>query len=286
MLMGACGTWAAITVAWVCSNDGVRVTLSMGWGVRVYGVMLVWLVLATAQAQELPIFDAHIHYNRPDWQVFTPQQILALLDQAGVQRALVSSTPDDGTLQLYAAAPQRIVPFLRPYRTPEDMGSWPNDPAVQAYVEERLQRGIYKGIGEFHLSATQAEAPTVHRFAVLAAQQQLFFHAHVDDDTVEKLLRLYPQVRILWAHAGMSAPAATVGRLLEQSAHLWVELSLRSDVAPDGRLDPAWQTVFLQHPDRFLVGTDTWTTSRWHDLVPGMQRVRSWLAQLPRDIAE
>jgi len=248
-------------------------------------VILSWL-LATAQAQGLPIFDAHIHYSRPDWQVFTPERVLAILDQAGVQRALVSSTPDDGTLQLYAAAPQRIVPFLRPYRTREDMGSWPGDPAVQTYVEERLKRGIYKGIGEFHLSAAQADAPTVRRFAELAVQQQLFFHAHVDDVTIAKLLHLYPQVRFLWAHAGMSAPATTVGRLLEQFANLWVELSMRFDVASGGQLDAAWRTVFLKHPDRFMVGTDTWTTSRWNDLVPGMQSVRSWLGQLPRDVAE
>jgi len=260
--------------------------MRIGWRCIVYGLLLSGLLGVTAPAQELPIFDAHIHYNRSDWDVLPPGQVLAVLDQAGVQRALVSSTPDDGTLQLYAAAPQRIVPFLRPYRTQEDMGSWPTDPAVQAYVEERLKRGIYKGIGEFHLSATQAEAPTVRRCAELAAQQRLFFHAHVDDVTVAKLLRLYPQVRILWAHAGMSAPATTVGRLLEQSANLWVELSMRFDVASGGRLDPAWQTVFLKYPDRFMVGTDTWITSRWDDLVPGMQSVRGWLNQLPRDVAE
>jgi len=260
--------------------------MSTGWRLSVCGVLLGWLVLTTAQAQELPIFDAHIHYSRPDWQVFPPEQILAILDRAGVQRALVSSTPDDGTLRLYAVAPQRIIPFLRPYRTQEDIASWPSDPAVQTYVEERLQRGIYKGIGEFHLSATQADAPTVRRCAELAAQQQLFFHAHVDDVTVAKLLRLYPQVRILWAHAGMSAPAATVGRFLEQSANLWVELSMRFDVASGGRLDPAWQTVFLKYPDRFMVGTDTWITARWDDLVAGMQSVRGWLDQLPRDVAE
>ena len=116
-------------------------------------MILGWLGLATTQAQELPIFDTHIHYSRPDWHVLDPARVLAILDQAGVQRALVSSTPDDGTVQLYAAAPQRIVPFLRPCRTREDMGSWHSDPAVQTYVEERLKRGIYKGIGEFHLSA-------------------------------------------------------------------------------------------------------------------------------------
>jgi hypothetical protein len=259
--------------------------MSTGWRLIGYGVILGWLVLTTAQAQELPIFDTHIHYSRPDWQVLTPARVLALLDQAGVQWALVSSTPDDGTVQLYAAAPQRIVPFLRPYRTREDMASWHSDPAVQAYVEERLQRGIYKGIGEFHLSAAQADAPTVRRCAELAAQQQLFFHAHVDDATIEKFLHLYPQVRLLWAHAGMSTPAATVGRLLEQSTSLWVELSMRFDVASAGRLDPAWRRVFLEHPDRFMVGTDTWTTSRWDDLVSGMQSVRGWLAQLPPEVA-
>jgi len=61
---------------------------------------------------------------------------------------------------------------------------------------------------------------------------------------------------------------------------------LRFDVASGGWLDPAWQTVFLKYPDRFMVSTDTWTTSRWDDLVPGMQSVRSWLGQLPHDIAE
>jgi predicted TIM-barrel fold metal-dependent hydrolase len=237
------------------------------------------------EAQELPIVDAHIHYSQPDWSVMTPAQALAILDRAGVQRALVSSTPDDGTLKLYEAAPQRIVPFLRPYRKREDMASWHSDPAVQAYLEERLTRGIYKGIGEFHLAAAHVEAPVVKRCAELAAQQQLFLHAHVDDVTVEKLLRLYPQVRILWAHAGMSAAATTVGQLLERFPHLWVELSLRADVAPDGTLDPAWRAVFLQHPDRFMVGTDTWITSRWEDLVAVAQRTRGWLSQLPAEVA-
>ena len=61
---------------------------------------------------------------------------------------------------------------------------------------------------------------------------------------------------------------------------------MRFDIASDGRLDPAWRTVFVKYPDRFMVGTDTWITSRWNDLVPGMQSVRRWLEQLPRDVAE
>jgi hypothetical protein len=246
----------------------------------------VWSGISSGAAQELPIFDAHIHYSQPDWGVLSAEQALATLEQAGVRRALVSSTPDDGTLKLYEQAPQRIIPFLRPYRTRQDIGTWHSDPAIQGYVEERLARGIYWGIGEFHLEAAHADAPVVKRCAALAAQRQLFLHAHADEVTVEKLLRLYPQVKILWAHAGMSASAGTVGRLLDQYPDLWVELALRADVAPGGTLDPAWRAVFLRHPERFMVGTDTWTTSRWQGVAGGMQFIRGWLGQLPREVAE
>ena len=248
---------------------------------------LCWIGLSPSYAQDLPVFDAHIHYSQPDWAVLTPDQVLAILDRAGVRRALVSSTPDDGTLRLYDKAPQRIVPFLRPYRSREDMLTWHSDPAVQTYVEERLTRGIYKGIGEFHLlTADQADAPVVKRCAELAAQRQIFLHAHVDDATVEKLLQLYPQVKILWAHAGMSASATTVSSLLDRFPSLWVELAMRMDVAPGGMLDSEWRAVFLRHPERFMVGTDTWVTSRWETLVEGMQAIRRWLGQLPREVAE
>jgi hypothetical protein len=102
---------------------------------------------------------------------------------------------------------------------------------------------------------------------------------------MERLLHQYPQVRFLWAHAGMSASAATVQRLLGQSPRLWVELALRLDVAASGTLAPDWQALFLQYPDRFLVGTDTWVTHRWESVAEGMQRTRHWLAQLPREVA-
>jgi len=238
---------------------------------------------ATAQ---LPIFDAHVHYSRPDWNVYSADRALALLSAAGVRRAIVSSTPDDGTLKLYERAPKTIVPFLRPYRTRDDMGNWHNDPGVRSYVEERLKRGIYRGIGEFHLSESGVGGSTLKRFAELAADRDLFLQAHVDDVTIEKLLTLYPKTRFLWAHAGMSASASTVGGLLERFPKLWVELALRTDVAPGGTLDPKWRAVFVKYPDRFMVGTDTWVTSRWEAMQGYHRDVQTWLGQLPRDVAE
>ena len=248
--------------------------------------LLLALSAPVQSAAQLPIFDAHVHYSRPDWDVYAPDRALAILTAAGVRRAIVSSTPDDGTLKLYEKAPQMIVPFLRPYRTRDDMGSWHSDPAVETYVEERLKRGIYRGIGEFHLSASGAGAPTVKRFAELAADRDLFLQAHVDEVTIEKLLTLYPKTRLLWAHAGMSSSAATVGGLLARFPKLWVELALRTDVAPGGKLDPEWRAVFVKYPYRFMVGTDTWITSRWEAMRGYHQDEQIWLGQLPRDVAE
>ena len=61
----------------------------------------------SAPAADAPLADAHIHYSAPDWNVYTPDQVVAILDKAGITRALVSSTPDDGTLKLYDRDPKQ-----------------------------------------------------------------------------------------------------------------------------------------------------------------------------------
>ena len=59
----------------------------------------------------LPIFDTHVHYKEPAWEVYPPDAIIALLKNSGVLKALVSSTPDEGTRMLYNQDPERIVPY-------------------------------------------------------------------------------------------------------------------------------------------------------------------------------
>src|SRR5262249_54689215 len=51
-------------------------------------------------------------------------------------------------------------------------------------------------------------------------------------------------------------------------------------------LDPDWRAVFVKYPDRFMVGTDTWVTSRWEVMRDYHHDVQAWLGQLPRDVAE
>ena len=244
------------------------------------------LIPAPAAAQVYPLFDSHIHFSRPDWDSYTPERALSILAKAGVRRALVSSTPDEGTLKLYEKSPAGIVPSLRPYRTRDDMSTWPRDPAVGAYVEERLKKGIYRAIGEMHFGVSDVPAPVVKQFAELAKTGNLFLWCHIDDATVEALLKTYPGVKVLWAHAGMSAPARRVAELVDRYPMLWVELALRTDVASGGTLDPEWRALFVKHPDRFLIGTDTWVTSRWESVGAASDAVQVWLRQLPREVAE
>ena len=247
---------------------------------------LVGLLATSSRAQDLPVFDAHIHYSQPDWSSYSPDAILALFDKTGVRWAIVSSTPDDGTLRLYEKAPGRIAPVLRPYRTRADMGTWTTDASIVPYVQERLKRGVYKGLGEFHLSAAQAGDPVVKELAALGAQHGLFLYAHTDAAGIGELLRLYPGVRWLWAHAGLGEPFEVVARVADRHPALMIELSLKSEVAAGGRLDPRWQDLFRRRPDRFMVGTDTWVTSQWDRFAEIQTGARAWLGQLPRDVAE
>ena len=259
-----------------------RMRLLMG---LVAALLVTPMVLAPVAAQDRPIFDAHIHYSQGDWATIPPERALAILKEAGIRKALVSSTPDDGTMKLYEKAPDVVVPMLRPYRTREDMSTWPRDPAVQAYVEDRLKRGVHKGIGEFHISASDADGPVVRRFAELSAERGLVLQAHVDEACIDRLASLYPKARFLWAHAGF-AGAEAVDRIMDRFPNVWAELALNGSVTSNGKLDPAWARLLTRRPDRFLVGTDTWTTSRWESVVPGMRDYRAWLSELPADVAD
>src|SRR3990170_1747444 len=107
-------------------------------GLFAAGVLLLLWASAPEAQPALPIFDTHIHYSAPDWGEYPEERILGILARAGVARALVSSTPDDGTLRLHRKDPARIVPILRPYRTREDMSGWWKDPSIVAYLESRL----------------------------------------------------------------------------------------------------------------------------------------------------
>ena len=247
--------------------------------------LLLWT--GSPAAADAPLFDGHIHYSAPDWNVYTPERVFAILDQAGIRRALVSSTPDDGTLKLYERDPKRVIPILRPYRTRDDMGTWWRDPSILPYLEQRLAKGVHKGIGEFHIHGKDIRTPVLKRITEIAVQRDLYLHAHSDDAAVIELFAIEPRSKIIWAHAGMSSGAQAVGALMDKHASLWADLSYRyGDLAPGGTLDPAWRALLIRHADRFMLGSDTWTTSRWEQVTGMATEARRFLGQLPPDVAE
>ena len=255
---------------------------------RFQGLLAAAPLLGAARggaAAELPLFDAHIHYSHDAWALVPPKQAVALLRQAGLRGALVSSSDDQGTQMLLAEAPDLIVPELRPYRSRGEIGSWMKDDSVVRYLEERLDRFKYVGIGEFHLYGADADLAVPRRMVALARQHQLLLHAHSDVDCIERLLRQWPEARMLWAHSGFDRPEA-VREVLRRHPRLWCDLAFRGDHATGGKVDPAWREAFTEFPDRFMVGTDTFTPERWHYIGEHARYSRGWLADLPAPLAE
>ena len=236
-------------------------------------------------SQALPIFDAHLHYSHDAWESVPVPQAIEILRKAGLKRALISSSGDEGQQRLYEAAPDLVIPELRPYRRRGDISTWVRDDSVIKYLEDRLARYRYASIGEFHLYGADADLPVPRAMVQLARKYRLLLHAHSDADAVERLFRQWPQARILWAHAGFERPER-VAEMLRKHRNLWCDLAFRTDQASGGKVDAGWRAAFVEFPDRFMVGTDSFTPERWHYIGEHADWSRAWLADLPRDLAE
>jgi hypothetical protein len=227
-------------------------------------------------------------------------EVLKRLAEAGVVSAIATSRPNDGTRALVeaeivardaparAAGPSvpRFVPFIRPYRTHADRSTWFADPSILELIRTELRRPIpWRGIGEFHVFGRDADTPWVRKIVSLAAERGLWLHAHCDDAALELLLAHDRRVKIVWAHSGMTTPPAKVAEYLARHPNLIGELSYRYDVAAGGKLAPEWRAVFLRFPERFVVGSDTWVNERWSRYGEIIAFYRSWLAELPADVA-
>ena len=247
--------------------------------------LLALLVPADAWAEDLPLVDAHIHYSHDAWDIVPPDEAVGILRAAGLKRAFVSSSSDEGTQKLHAVAPDLIVPVLRPYRRRGETSTWMRDETVVVHVEARLAEHRYAGIGEFHVYGADADLPVVRRLVQLARTKGLFLHVHSDAEAVRRIFAQDPEARVLWAHAGFDTPENIRG-LLASYTSLWCDLSFRGEPAAGGQLNPVWRRLFLDFPDRFLVGTDTYTPGRWSEVAAHADWARGWLASLPAEVAQ
>lgn len=252
----------------------------------VTSVLAFGLSFATAGAQEnIPIIDAHIHYSHDAWSGLPPADAIKVLRNAGLKKAFVSSSSDAGTQMLYDLAPDLIVPVLRPYRQRGETGSWLRDASVMTMVEDLLAKNTYAGIGEFHAFGADADLPVVRRMVELAAEYKIFLHAHADAEAIDRIFAQNPDARVLWAHSGFVDPE-DVAAQLRKYANLRADLAFRDVQGASAKVSPAWRKVFLEFPDRFVLGTDTYTPGRWSFVNENAAIARQWLSDLPKDVGQ
>ena len=250
-------------------------------------LILACLLATAARAEDIPIFDAHLHYNAEAQEPYPLPHVLELFRRNNVRGILANSRPNDGSWRLYDARSESlwVVPFMRPYRTRADIPTWFSDPEVLALIESELQRARYFGIGEFHLHGQDTRHPGVKRVIDLAVARDIWVHAHTDVAGVEALYEHNPRAKVIWAHTGFSAQADEVRRLLRTYPTLIGEFSYRSGIVEDGKLTDAWRALLTEHADRFLLGSDTWINMRWEMYSELIAAYRVWLAQLPPEVA-
>jgi len=241
-----------------------------------------------AGSADLPIFDAHMHYKQEAWAPYPVATVVELMDRSGVAMALVSSTPDEGTIMLWEYAPRRIVPELRPYHSGAGSGNWTKSDDMLEYLRKRLESYDHEGMGEFHVHRIDpADRPLLKAVAAMARARGIPVHIHSGAGPVRLFYELEPELTVIWAHAGMSEPPEVVGEMLDTYQTLYADTSYRErEILGDGGLDPLWRGVILRHPDRLMVGTDTWINAQWDDYEELIALNRRWLAKLPRDVAE
>lgn len=243
---------------------------------------------AASAQQPIEIFDAHLHYNWEPKPYYQLDEVLALFKKHRVTGILATSRPNTGTHALMDAKADglQVVPFIRPYRIRADIQTWFNDPATLDLLREEFKRGYYRGVGEFHLSGKSADTAIVKQTVDFAVANNLYLHAHANDEAVQILMRHNPAARIIWAHTGFGLSSERVAALLGKYPKLWGELSYRSGIVDSsGKLTPDWRALFEKYPDRFVLGSDTWISERWAGYGEIMATYRAWLAQLPPKLA-
>jgi hypothetical protein len=236
------------------------------------------------------LFDAHLHYNADARRQMSPEKTLSRLEAAGIGAVIATSTPNEGSTDLGRAAEGRsvaVIAFLRPYHSDADRGTWFNDAAIAALIDRELASSErYRGIGEFHVhGASDASGAVMKHIVEKAVERDLWLHAHCDDAALEAIFSHDPRVKVIWAHTGFTTPPAKIAAYLAAHPTLMAELSYRDDVASGSKVTPAWRELLLRHPERFLLGSDTWNDERWAGYERRIEAYRAWLADLPAEVA-
>ena len=246
---------------------------------------LLSLVMFQSSAVAVPLFDTHLHYSKADAEIYSPADVIKLLDKNEIAFAAVTGTPSSHVIDLHRYAPGRIIPLLSIYKKQKDKSRWYHDESIPALVEKELKRGIWQGIGEIHIFTRNRNSPVFKKIIEIATTHDLPLLIHADPAVIDMVFTISPKLKVIWAHAGKYPYPELVSDYLERYDSLSVDLSMRDErIAPSGELSDEWYELFVNHPDRFILGVDTYSSSRWEDFDSAVLTIRRWLSQLPEDV--
>ena len=242
---------------------------------------------ARAAGAPMPIFDAHIHFSHDAAERLSAGEAVAILERAGLKRALVSSSGDAGTRALHAAAPNLALPSLRPYRRrgrARHLG--------RRSIGDRLPRrpcgslpvGRGRRIPPLRRADRQGRA-AAHGRARAAAQpspaRQFGRRARSTRSSPSGRKREFYGPHAGFVRSGHRRRDARKAREPVDRPRVPQRARLRRP----GRRRLA-EPSSPPSPDRVMVGTDTFTPERWHHVVEHADWTREWLTDLPPDLAE
>jgi predicted TIM-barrel fold metal-dependent hydrolase len=255
---------------------------------RLVTIMSLCLALAGAvqATEDMHLIDVHVHYNADYMNRYPPARIIAMLGENNIDRAVVTSYPPEQVMSLYMSDPDRFIPMLGVYQTREDKHTWMHDDRLPAKIKQMLSQGQWRGVGELHVFADQRRSEVLLKIVAIAAGHDLPLLLHCDPAVIDSVFEHSPDVRVIWAHAGAYPFPQLLRDYLARYPRLYIDLSVRDErIAPDGELDPEWESLLWEYPERFMVGVDTYSVERWQRYGVVATRIRNWLSQLPQDIA-
>ena len=253
--------------------------------------------------------DSHIHYNwdhRPETSV---EEVVKILKRHEVGLTIVAGTPSTLALELREKGGDWIIPFFSPYIHELGKRDWYLDEKVVKMAKEGLENGQYYGIGEVHFMSGFKPRTDNHIFlqlVELARKYDVPMLIHIDSGNEKTFLKLcsdYPDVSLIFAHAGGNLRAAHIEIILEQCDNVWIDFAARDPWRYDGiskddyTLLSDWRSLVVSYPDRFITGTDpVWKVTRgstWDTDDEGWSHYRqlydyhwTWLNDLPDDVRE
>lgn len=258
------------------------------------------------------VFDMHMHYKWSQKEVTSPEQAVRYLSEQNISHAVVIGKPAKNALLLKKLAPEKVIAIFSPYKDSQDWYRWQRNEKVLSEAREALESGEYQGVGELHIIgggfARRLESATVlNGLMKMVHEFDVPIMIHTEFSLPNYMLAIcerHPKSKIIWAHAGAILKPEHVDEVMSKCPNVWSGMAARdpwryvnnqhTDAA--GNILPEWKALMIKYADRFLVGSDTvWPVEQldgWSEPDTGWEQLgrfwgfhRSWLAQLPEDVA-